>query len=96
MLRTYTAEKYTNEFVRSDAIAIIASLLFLLQAFEEINETLEGYRSHKKWKEWKLGQIRSDLQFVLPENFEEKIYLEDMEDEVSSKSCYSAHIACYN
>ena len=82
MLRTFNAEDYESDFVASDAIAIIASLLFIVSAIEEGSETYDGYKAHNAWKDWKLSQIRSDLQFVLPENFEEKIYLEDMEEEV--------------
>ena len=76
-------------FGYNDAIAIISLLLYIVLIAEEVVETWEGYKEHRDWRNWKLHQIRGDLKFVLPENVEEKIYLEDMEEEViNQKSPY--------
>ena len=78
-----------TEFGVDDAIAIISLLLYIVLIAEEVVETWEGYKAHRDWRNWKLHQIRGDLKFVLPENVEEKIYLEDMEEEVMNcKSPY--------
>ena len=72
-----------------DVIAIISLLLYIVLIAEEVVETWEGYKGHRDWRNWKLHQIRGDLKFVLPENVEEKMYLEDMEEEViNQKSPY--------
>ena len=92
IVRTYsnsTDFESPDSFQLSDGIAVIAVILFFVQAGEEVVEAWEGYKAHRDWRSWKMQQIRGDLRFVLPENVEEKLYLEDMEEEVrKTKSPY--------
>lgn len=90
VLNTYQEGDSNTDFsIVADGIAIISLILYIVLIAEEVVEAWEGYKSHRDWRAWKLHQIRGDLQFVLPENMEEKIYLEEMEEEVRNvKSQY--------